>query len=162
MPTKHKGSPEERLALNAYIKLMRAAESVTSRLNRLLAEQGLTVSQFGSLEALHHLGPMNQTELGRKLLKSGGNITTVVDNLEARGLVLRTRSSEDRRVITVSLTDEGRRLIRRIFPRHVEHIVREMSVLDASQQQQLACLCRCLGLQECDAAGKSPEDGGGC
>jgi MarR family 2-MHQ and catechol resistance regulon transcriptional repressor len=147
LPTKHQGSSEEQLALNAYIKLMRAAESVTARLNRQLALQQLTMSQFGALEALYHIGPLNQTELGRKLLKSGGNITTVVDNLEMRGLAQRQRSKEDRRVIIVTLTTEGRRLIRRIFPRHVERIVKEFSVLSAAELLELGELCRRLGLQ---------------
>ena len=42
----------------------------------------MTVSQFGVLEALHHLGPLRQGEISAKLLRSGGNITLVVDNLE--------------------------------------------------------------------------------
>ena len=57
----------------------------------------VTVSQFGVLEALHHLGPLRQGEISAKLLRSGGNITLVVDNLEARGLVQRTREANDRR-----------------------------------------------------------------
>ena len=151
MPTRHKGKGSEREALDAYIKLMRAAESVTARLNRQLAEQQLTVSQFGALEALYHLGPLNQTELGRKLLKSGGNITTVVDNLEARALAQRERSTEDRRIVMVSLTAEGRKLIRRIFPRHVERIVKEFSVLSSAELAVLGALCRRLGLQGRDS-----------
>src|SRR5262245_17075490 len=129
MPTRHEGSEEEVRALNAFIKLVRATESVGARLSPLLAEAGLTTSQFGALEALLHLGPLYQCDLAAKLLKSSGNMTMVVDNLEKRGLVRRERCGNDRRFITIHLTDQGRRLIRKIFPRHVEAIVREMSVL---------------------------------
>ncbi len=47
---------------------------------------GLTESQFGVLDSLFHLGPMKQKEIGKKILKSGGNITMVINNLEKRGI----------------------------------------------------------------------------
>ncbi|MFB3040304.1 MAG: MarR family winged helix-turn-helix transcriptional regulator, partial [Candidatus Poribacteria bacterium] len=125
MGTHYKGTEEEIRALNTYIKLMRAVESLTLRLNSHLASARLTISQFGALEALFHLGPLCQRELSEKLLKSSGNITMVVDNLEKRGLVERKREGEDRRYVTVHLTDEGRRLISEIFPAHVAAIVEE-------------------------------------
>jgi MarR family 2-MHQ and catechol resistance regulon transcriptional repressor len=143
-------------ALDAYIKLMRAADSVTAALNRLLAECGLTISQFGTLEALFHLGPLGQTQIGSKLLKSSGNVTMVVDNLEKRGLVRRERGSADRRCVTVHLTRQGRSLISEMFPRHVAGVVRQMSALSLSEQQELARLCRRLGRR---AAGLEPEGG---
>ena len=126
MPTHYRGSPQERQALDAYIKLMRAAESLTARLEPLMRAADLTVGQFGALEALFHLGPLCQRDLGYKLLRSGGNTTVVVGNLARRGLVRRTRRPDDRRYITVTLTDKGRRLIGGIFPRHAQHVVREM------------------------------------
>lgn len=145
MATHYRGSAQERAALDAYIKLMRAADSVTARLDPLMRAADLTVGQFGTLEALLHLGPLCQRDLGRKLLRSGGNVTVVVGNLARRGLVRRERRADDRRFITVTLTDKGRRLIGGIFPRHVRHIVRELSALSLSQQAELGRLCRQLG-----------------
>jgi MarR family 2-MHQ and catechol resistance regulon transcriptional repressor len=146
MPTRHRGTAEESRALDAYVKLLRAAESVTARLSAGIAAAGLTGSQFGALEALLHRGPMCQRELGEKLLKSSGNITVVVDNLEKRGLVRRERETGDRRFVTVHLTEEGERLIARIFPGHAAAVAREMSVLTVAEQEELARLCRKLGL----------------
>src|SRR5688500_14117347 len=146
MGSRHQGPEEEVRALDAYIKLMRAADSVTARLSPLLGSAGLTMSQFGSLETLYHLGPMNQKELGTRLLKSGGNMTMVLDNLERRGLVRRERTPEDRRVCTVSLTAEGEALIRDLFPHHAAAITAELSVLSPKEQTELGRLCRKLGL----------------
>ena len=70
MGTHFRGSPRQVQALDAYIKLVRAAESVTAALQPGLAAWGLTTSQFGALEALWHLGPMCQRELGEKLLNA--------------------------------------------------------------------------------------------
>src|ERR1700739_263785 len=107
MPTHFDGPARETRALDIYIKLTRATETIDARLAAKLAQQGLTPGQLGVLEALMHLGPLAQCDLGRKLLRSGGNVTTVVDNLERRRLVRRRRSEEDRRVMTVDLTASG-------------------------------------------------------
>jgi MarR family 2-MHQ and catechol resistance regulon transcriptional repressor len=105
----------------------------------------LSVSQFGTLETLYHLGTMSQTDICGKLLKSGGNTTLVIDNLERRGLVLRRRDPEDRRVVMVELTDAGRELISSIFPRHAEVVAAEMAVLAPEELRQLGDLCKKLG-----------------
>ena len=75
-------------------------------------------------------------------------MTTVVDNLERRGLVRRERNLRDRRVVTVSLTDTGRQLISEVLPQHIQAIVEEMSVLTPEEQETLSRLCRKLGKQE--------------
>lgn len=148
MPTHYRGTATETRALNAFIKLMRAADSVGRRLLGQLEMAGLTEGQFGVLEALLHLGPLNQKELGAKLLRSGGNMTMVIDNLEKRGLVRRERDTEDRRVVIVHLTDAGRRAISKVFPKHVDRIVAELSVLSASEQDELGRLCKKLGKRD--------------
>jgi MarR family 2-MHQ and catechol resistance regulon transcriptional repressor len=148
MGTRHKGLSGEVRALDAYIKLMRAAESVSARLSPHLTRAGLTVSQFGALEALYHLGPLCQRDLGKKILKSGGNITMVVDNLEKRGLVERVRAEDDRRYITVNLTKRGRKLIAELFPRHAKVIREEMGVLSDAELEMLGRLCKRVGLKE--------------
>jgi len=148
MATRHRGSAKEVRALNAYIALLRAAESVTGRLHARLAEASLTVGQFGALEALYHLGPMRPNELARKLLRSAGNMTTVLDNLEKHGLAARRREEDDRRCLTVHITDAGRRLMDRLFPEHARDVAREFGVLTDAEQEDLRRLCRTLGTGE--------------
>ena len=70
MPTHYNGKPEELLALDSYIKLTRAADSVNTRLNASRSMKNLTISQFGVMEALYHLGPLCQNELGSKILRA--------------------------------------------------------------------------------------------
>jgi MarR family 2-MHQ and catechol resistance regulon transcriptional repressor len=145
MPTHFEGPECQVLALDTMIKLSRATNSLLARLARRNTYGELTESQFGTLEALYHLGPMSQTEICGKLLKSSGNTTLVVDNLEKHGLVQRRRDENDRRVIMVQLTDAGRELIANIFPAHAAAVSEEMSVLSAEEQRQLGELCRKLG-----------------
>jgi MarR family transcriptional regulator, 2-MHQ and catechol-resistance regulon repressor len=145
MPSRYRGHPDEVRALETFVKLLRAGEGVSGRLSHALAEHDLTLGQLGVLEALFHLGPMNQRELSRKLLRSSSNVCTVLDNLEAAGLVRRERSSEDRRVTNISLTDKGRERIERVFPQHAADITSLFSVLTPDEQDTLGALCKKLG-----------------
>ena len=138
------GTEQERLALRAFVRLVRTANALSARLHRPLAEVGLTESQFGVLEAILHLGPLAHRELAKKILRSHGNVTLVVDQLEKRGLVRRERAGEDRRTVRVHLTDAGQSLVANLFPSHAGRLALEMSVLDASQQRELIRLCRRL------------------
>ena len=147
MPTHYRGDPKAVLALDTFIKFTRAANAFESRLYQNTVIEDLSPSQFGALETLYHLGPLCQGELSGKLLKSTGNITLVLDNLEKRGLVRRVRETQDRRMVKIYLTDEGEVLIRRVFPKMVEAIVNEFSVLTAEEQAQLGLVCRKLGKQ---------------
>ena len=147
MPTHYKGSPEEALALDTYIKLTRATDTINARLSLCGSMHDLTISQFGVLEALYHLGPQAQNILGEKILKSNSNMTTVIDNLEKRGLVRRERAVDDRRKIIVHLTDSGRELITMIFPEHVKAIQGQFAVLTTQEKQVLSELLRKLGKQ---------------
>jgi MarR family transcriptional regulator, 2-MHQ and catechol-resistance regulon repressor len=148
MSTHYRGTQQEKDALDVYIKLSRAAESVEVRVNRHLKDYGLTWSQFGVLEALFHLGPLHQQDLAAKILKSSGNLTMVIDNLVKRGLVERERDRYDRRFITICLSEAGRQLIGSIFPGHVAQVMDAVGVLTPTEQQQLAQLCRKLGLAQ--------------
>ncbi len=138
------GTSQERLALRTFVKMVRAANGLSARLNRPLADAGLSESQFGVLEALLHLGPLHQRELAAKILRTHGNVTLVVDHLEKRGLVRRERGSTDRRYIRVHLTPEGESLVRGLFPAHAARLAEEMSVLSEDEQRELGRLCRRL------------------
>ena len=150
MATKYKGSVKERNALNAFISLNRAVETVRININKNFQHNGLTESQFGVLEALLHLGPLCQKDIAEKLLVSSGNITMVIDNLEKRKLVKRNRSENDRRYIHIELTKSGKNLIQSIFPDHVDSIVKEFSILTAEEQKTLRNLTKKLGKGKID------------
>lgn len=146
MGTHFKGSDKEENSLNAYIKLVRATESINSRQSKSLAKENLTMSQFGALEVLYHLGELNQREIGKKLLKSGGNITLVIDNLVKRELVKKKTDKSDRRAVIVSLTKKGQEFIEGYFPKHLVLIMEQFSVLTDEERTELARICKKLGL----------------
>jgi MarR family 2-MHQ and catechol resistance regulon transcriptional repressor len=134
-------------AFGSFIKLCRATWTVTARVAACLPGS-ITFAQFAVLEALYSLGPMYQRELSQRILRSSASVTAVVDNLEKRVLVERNRSQEDRRLVKVSLTSEGRDLMEKALPVYMSTVGKEFSVLSDEEQLELGRLCRTLGLGE--------------
>ncbi|MCH7613524.1 MAG: MarR family transcriptional regulator [Candidatus Marinimicrobia bacterium] len=139
-------SEDQRRVLNAWVKLNRATESVGQSDRVIMNEHGLTISQFGAMETLYHKGPMCQKELGDKLLRSGGNMTTVVDNLERGGYINRLRDENDRRFFKIQLTQKGIKKIEEVFPKILANLTNRFSVLTKQEQLSLSGLCKRLGL----------------
>ena len=146
VPTHYEGPRREARALDTFTKLMRAVGSLRARLEPVLACHGLTASQFGILEALYHLGPLDQRALGAKLLVSKGNVTVIVTNLERDGLVTRTADPGDGRRKILRLTSAGRGLVRLAFDDQTHAITREFAILTPVEQETLGRLCRTVGL----------------
>src|SRR5579875_2805464 len=84
-------------AVRTYVKLLRAQKSVVARVEPLVASYGLTLTQFGVLEALLHQGSVPHRELFQKGRRGAGNITDVVDKLDHRGVVCRSLNEDHRR-----------------------------------------------------------------
>jgi MarR family 2-MHQ and catechol resistance regulon transcriptional repressor len=138
-------STRQDLALKLWVVLSRAHAAVEAHAREQVAAHGLTLPEFGVLEALYHKGPMLLGELQRKILVSSGGITYVVDRLEGKGLVERSESPDDRRARFASLTREGERFIKRIFPEHAKVIEEAVSALTADDQRIAVRLLRDLG-----------------
>jgi len=145
MSTKYQGTAAEIMALDTYIKFVRAFDTVTARLEEQNTVGDLSGSQFGTLEMLYHLGPLTQKDIGQKLLISKSNVVTVIDKLEERGFARRQRSLEDRRCVFVHLTEDGREKVEQVLPVHVGAITCEMNHLAPDEQKELGRLCRKLG-----------------
>lgn len=119
-----------------YNLLMREAR------RRVAARWQLTLPQFDVLAELTRGEKRGFTflELSRLLLVTSGNLTGIVDRLEARGLVRRIPDQTDRRVVRVSLTSKGRAMSRRMLPRHAQDIAQALAFMTPSSLKQLTSL----------------------
>lgn len=138
-------SAVEEAALKLWVVLSRAHAAVARQAEADIARSGLTVGEFGILEALYHRGPLLLGELQRKILVTSGGITYLVDRLEQRGLVERQDCPDDRRARYAALTRSGEKLIEQIFPDHARCIARAMSGLTPAERAQATALLRVLG-----------------
>lgn len=141
---KKKRTRKDSLAVGSFNRLSKTANIVTTEAHKHLAKHKLTISQFGVLEALYKLGPMYQRDLAREIVKTTGNITTVIDNLEKNELVRREREAKDRRYFMVVLTAKGERLIKKIYPVHAKQVEQVMGRLTKAEQERLQTLCEKL------------------
>ncbi|HLV25380.1 MAG TPA: MarR family transcriptional regulator [Gemmatimonadales bacterium] len=133
-------------ALSLWVVLARTARSIHEVAAAHAASHGLTLAEFGALEALYHKGPLLVGDIQKRILVSSGGATYVVDRLQQRGLVERRDSPVDRRARLAALTDSGVELVRRIFPEHAAVIRQVFSVLPREQFGPLREQLKALGI----------------
>ena len=131
--------------LKLWVVLARAYSSVARHVEADVARHGLTVGEFGILEALYHTGPLLLGEVQKKVLISSGGVTYLVDRLAAKGLVERRACPEDRRARYAALTREGEELLDRIFPEHADALHRALGGLTADERARATELFKRLG-----------------
>jgi MarR family 2-MHQ and catechol resistance regulon transcriptional repressor len=124
------------------IKMHRMINQIDRRTAHIAAEYDLTLSQFGVLEALYHVGDLTVGEVKEKILSSDGTIPVVVKNLEKRGLLFRKQDPQDKRKSILSLTEKGKKVISEAYPENEKMIQEQMSVWTGEEKKQLSLLLR--------------------
>ena len=135
-----------------WVTLARAHGALASYVEHCVATEGLCLSDFMVLEVLLHKGPMTISEIGEKVLLANASMTSAVDRLEHKLLVVRQSSDTDRRIRIVDLTDEGRSFISDLYARHARDIETVTKVLTQREQDQLRTLLKKLGLSAAAAS----------
>jgi len=122
-------------------RLMQAGKLYTKELNK---KYQVSAPQLNCLIALYENGPLPPSQIAKIIMVSSSTVTGIIDRLELKGLVTRTRKSLDRRVITIELTEVGRSLannapppiqhkivdgLRRLPEGEIEEIVRSLRKL---------------------------------
>lgn len=133
------------LALKLFVVLTRASNAVGAHAEAEVRRHGLSLAEFAAVEALYHRGDMLVGELQKRVLKSSGGMTYVMDRLDEKGLAERKPCPEDRRAAYAVLTSEGRALLDRIFPIHASALREAMSSLTGEQKKAAIDLLRALG-----------------
>ena len=90
--------------------MRRIMHCVTVYSRELMSKANITSPQLVCLLTLAEKGPMTATTISREVYLSPSTIVGILDRLEERGLVKRERASKDRRVVMVTVTEEGRQL----------------------------------------------------
>ncbi|HVL57117.1 MAG TPA: MarR family transcriptional regulator [Burkholderiaceae bacterium] len=93
--------------------LSQARDSMRRTIERRMARHGLTHAQWAPLIRIAR-GGSTAAELAQALAIDGGAMVRMLDRLEAKRLIRRERSQQDRRVIRLALTPEGQRVVREV------------------------------------------------
>jgi len=105
-----------------YLVLMQTSKAVQDRMRVEMSQYNLSITEFSVLEVLYNKGKQTIHQIGNSILISSGTMTYVIDKLEQRDLLCRHACVEDRRVIHVTLTDEGKEMMYNIMPKHQEFV----------------------------------------
>jgi MarR family 2-MHQ and catechol resistance regulon transcriptional repressor len=144
--------------VHVWLVLWKAAQAVEAYAKRSIEHLELCGSDFAVLEALLHKGALPVNEIGRKVLLTSGSITVAVDRLEAKGLVERRASADDRRVRIVHLTKEGRKLITRAYAKHAADMEQLASAsLTTTERTTLIRLLKKIGYKAAAASEQEAE-----
>jgi DNA-binding MarR family transcriptional regulator len=133
--------------------LRRVSRAVDLHSRQLAREYGLTGPQALVLRELAAKGRLTVGELARDISLSQATVTDILNRLERRALVIRARSTRDRRRVLVVATDQARELVRTAPPLFQERFLEEFQALEPWEQMYLvSALERIAGMMEPDTA----------
>lgn len=134
-------------------KIMRAADLHSQK---LMKESGLTAPQLLVMQAIEREGSPPTSTLARQISVSQATMTRIIDRLERAGLVVRTKSETDKRVVNISLTDLGSAKLESSPEPLQAEFLKEFRKLEDWEQQMLksslARIAKMMDAQDIDAA----------
>lgn len=133
------------LSLHLYRVFAKSFKSVNEHAVTGSKIQGFNPTAFAVLEVLYYKGPQPIQQIGAKLLLQSGNVTYVIDKLEAAGYLQRQPCPRDRRVIFAELTPKGNELMNKLYPEFSERIDYALSGLNQEEKQLMITLLKKMG-----------------
>jgi DNA-binding MarR family transcriptional regulator len=124
--------------------MRRGASLMRDQLDAAFAGHDFTFVQWATLMLVRENPALTPGDLCRDLRHDSGAFTRILDHLEARGLLRRERSDEDRRVVQLRVTAEGRRVVNSLLPVVVEQLNDALADFTAEEVAMLAKLLRRL------------------
>ena len=118
----------------AVRKIMQGNSIYSRELNK---EYQVSAAQLNCLLALHENGPSPPSKIAKYIMVNSSTITGIIDRLEKKGLVGRSRISVDRRIITISLTDRGKELVKSAPPPFQKKILDGLRKLSPQETEQI-------------------------
>ena len=116
-------------------RLMQAGEHYTKELNKIY---NVSAAQINCLLALHENGPLPPSQIAKHVMVNSSTVTGIIDRLEKKDLVKRLRVSQDRRVITVELTQSGEILAENAPSPIQQKIIDGLDKLSPSEIEEIA------------------------
>ncbi len=136
--------PEGESAVALILAIGRSFKHIDDQIRPRMAKMGLSMTEFSVLNTLYYRGPTPLGELSDRILLTGASTTYTVKKLEKRGLMTRLRSEQDQRVTYGKITQNGRKLLRQIFPLHAKDLVAAMQALTIEEKRTATRLLKKL------------------
>ncbi len=156
--TESRATHDDHLSVRVWLRLLACTNLLEGRVaSRLREAFDTTLPRFDFLSQLErNAGGLRMTEISKRMMVTGGNVTRIADQLLAEGLITRSVAPGDRRAAIVKLSAAGRRAFAEMARRHEGWIVEMFAGLTETDRTQLyallAKLKRHLNAFESDAA----------
>ena len=126
-------------ALRLWLKLLSTSQLIENNIRELLrVEFNVTLPRFDLMAQLHrHPEGLSMSSLAEMMMVSGGNVTSIVKQLEKEDLVSRTAQEKDNRSFIVTLSAKGLSLFEKMMPAHEAWIISMMADLKMEDIQSL-------------------------
>lgn len=115
-------------------RLIQASELYTKELNR---KYQISAAQLNCILTLYEYGPLPPSKIADHMMVKSSTVTGVVDRLEKKGIAERMRNSPDRRVITIQLTEAGKKLAQNAPPPIQQKIIDGLKKTDTAKKKQI-------------------------
>ncbi|QIZ10994.1 MarR family transcriptional regulator [Priestia megaterium] len=125
-----------------FLILMQTSKTIHDRIKEEMTKNKLGITEFSALEVLYQKGKQTIQQIGSCILVSSGSMTYVIDKLEQRGLLRRNACPDDRRVIHVTLTDDGNEWMNDIMPKYHKFVNQMFDSLDSDEAETLVRLLK--------------------
>ena len=154
-----RASESDHASLRLWLRLLTCTTMLERQVRERLRERfDITLARFDLMAQLARAPKgLRMSELSRRLMVTGGNVTGLTDQLVAEGLVVRRETPDDRRVYTVRLTGKGRRQFEAMAAEHERWIVDLLALVPAEQRDALYHLLGALKAQIARGAGGRKE-----
>ena len=139
---------ENEIDLKILIALHRVVNAVDSKTAKLVKAYGLSLGQFAVLEALYHKGEMTVGQVQEKILSSTGTMTVIIKNLEKRQFISHKEDENDKRKRLLYITDKGRDIISKVFPKNKEIIIEYFKNMEIDEKKEFLRLMKSLNYKD--------------
>lgn len=149
--------PPERYDLKILQALRKIIRGIDIHSRKLVASHDITAPQLICLITIVEDGPLTLKQIAQKVFLSSSTVVGILDRLESKGLVLRARDTRDRRLVNVTATPTGRKLVENAPSPLQEGLARSLKRLPAIELATIALsLQRIVDLMEVEALDAAP------
>lgn len=138
---------ENRKDLKAMIVMFKAYQSLIEVIKNDIKDTGFDFNEFTVLEVVYHKKKLTVTEIKEKVLVANSSLSYILDKLENKNLITRTKNKEDKRITYIELTDEGLKVSEEIFPMHYNVLKEVFSVLTNEEKDVMIKTLKKVGLK---------------
>ena len=124
-------------SMRTVVRLEKASLKITNKTLSYLSQHGLTFNQFKVLEVLYHRGDLNISAITKLTMSTPGNITVVVKNLKRDEWITSIKDPNDNRASILTITQNGKEIIEKVFPEHSKNLYKAMEVLSDEELDTL-------------------------